>query len=280
MNTNGSAPFSVRFWGVRGSVAAGGSEFVEVGGNTSCVEVRVGDELIVFDAGTGLRALGAEARPKKASFFFSHLHWDHIQGFPFFMPAFVPGNHFTLHGPGKGGAQLLAALQTQMQPPTFPITLDAMGARLDFTGVNDGSVVQVGPAKVTCRALNHPQGCLGFRVQVGDKSVVYATDFEPLADGRIEPAALELAEGATVLICDAQYTADEYEGRCGPCRRGWGHNTIHDATRLAMAAHVRTLVLFHHDPGHDDIMVKELEQMAQREFEGARAAREGLRLDV
>ncbi len=276
----GNANVSVRFWGVRGSIAAGGAEFAGVGGNTSCVEVRAGDELIVFDAGTGLRALGAEARPKRAHLFFSHLHWDHIQGFPFFTPAFVPGNHFTLHGPGKGGAQLLAALEKQMQPPTFPVTLDAMGARLDFTGVKDGSVIHVGPATVTARSLNHPQGCLGFRVDCGGKSVVYATDFEPLADGSLEPAALELARDATVLICDAQYTADEYEGRCGPCRKGWGHNTVHDATALAQAAGVQTLVLFHHDPSHDDVTVLGIEELAQREFKRAKAAREGLKLEL
>ncbi|MBS2027297.1 MAG: MBL fold metallo-hydrolase [Deltaproteobacteria bacterium] len=270
----------VRFWGVRGSIAAGGSEFSGVGGNTSCVEVRAGDELLVFDAGTGLRALGAEMKPKQGHFFFSHLHWDHIQGFPFFGPAFVPGNHFTLHGPGKGAGQLLAALEKQMSQPTFPVTLDAMGARLDFTEVKDGQVTDIGAARVTARALNHPGGCLGYRVEVGGKSVVYATDFEPLANGDVDPVAVALALHADVLIADAQYTADEYEGRCGPCRKGWGHNAIHHATALAKAAKVKTLVLFHHDPSHDDIVVQELEEMAKREFAPARAAREGLQLEV
>jgi phosphoribosyl 1,2-cyclic phosphodiesterase len=276
----GNADLTVRFWGVRGSIAAGGPEVAAVGGNTSCVEVRVGDELIVFDGGTGLRALGAESRPREANLFFSHVHWDHIQGFPFFAPAFVPGNHFTLHGPGRNGAQLLAALEKQMQPPTFPVTMGQMGATLDFAGVADGDVVPVGAARVLVRALNHPQGCLGYRVELGGKSVVYATDFEPLADGESSPSALALAANADVLICDAQYTVDEYEGRSGPARRGWGHNTVHHATRLAKEAGVGTLVLFHHDPAHDDAMIGRLEELAQQEYRGSVAAREGLRIAV
>jgi phosphoribosyl 1,2-cyclic phosphodiesterase len=271
---------TVRFWGVRGSIAAGGPEVREVGGNTSCVEVRAGDELLVFDAGTGLRGFGAEVRPSRASFFFSHLHWDHIQGFPFFGPAFAPGNRFTLHGPGRDGAELLAALEKQMQPPTFPVTMATMGATLDFAGVEDGDVLQVGAAKVGARALNHPQGCLGYRVELAGKSVVYATDFEPLADGRSSPAAVALAAKADVLICDAQYTTDEYEGRSGPPRRGWGHNTIHHATQLAHEAGVGTLVLFHHDPSHDDAAIGVLEALARADFHSTMAAREGLRVTV
>jgi phosphoribosyl 1,2-cyclic phosphodiesterase len=251
-----------------------------VGGNTSCVQVTAGDELLIFDAGTGLRALGAELKPRKASFFFSHLHWDHIQGFPFFGPAFIPGNHFVLYGPGKGGARLSEALHRQMLPPTFPVTLDAMGARLDFAEVKDGTVLRIGAATVTARSLNHPQGCLGFRVDFGGKSAVYATDFEPLDDGSIARAALELCAGADLLICDAQYTEDEYQGRSGPCRRGWGHNTVHDAALLAREAGVKSLVLFRHDPSHDDQTIARLETSARSEFREARAAREGLQLTL
>jgi phosphoribosyl 1,2-cyclic phosphodiesterase len=278
--TMGNADLMVRFWGVRGSIAAGGPEVASVGGNTSCVEVRAGDELLVFDAGTGLRALGAAAQPREANLFFSHVHWDHIQGFPFFTPAFVPGNRFVLHGPGRNGAQLLAALEKQMQPPTFPVTLDAMGATLDFRGVVDGDVIDVGPARVIARALNHPQGCFGYRVEHAGKTVVYATDFEPLADGTSSPGALALAAKADVLICDAQYTVDEYEGRSGPSRRGWGHNSVHHATQLARDAGVGTLILFHHDPSHDDAKIAELEALAQGDFHATTAAREGLRIAV
>jgi len=271
---------TVRFWGVRGSVAAGGAGYAEVGGNTSCVAVRAGDELLVFDAGTGLRGLGASENPRQASFFFSHLHWDHIQGFPFFGPAFVPGNRFTLHGPGKGAGRLLDALENQMRAPSFPVTLEAMGARLDFSEVKDGSRVAVGPATVTARALNHPGGCLGYRVERGGRAVVYATDFEPLDDGALDPVAVELARGADLLIADAQYTADEYAGRCGPCRKGWGHNAVEHATALAEAAGVKQLVLFHHDPSHDDASIDGLEAQARQAFSATRAAREGLVLEV
>jgi ribonuclease BN (tRNA processing enzyme) len=141
-------------------------------------------------------------------------------------------------------------------------------------------VIHVGEARVTARLLNHPGGCLGYRVELGGKSVVYATDFEPLADGELDPVAVELARGADVLICDAQYSADEYAGRSGPCRKGWGHNTVHQATALARAAGVGRLILFHHDPSHDDVMVEALERAAQGEFGTVDAAREGLKLEV
>jgi phosphoribosyl 1,2-cyclic phosphodiesterase len=235
-------PFTVRFWGVRGSVANGGVEFAGIGGNTSCVEVRAGDELIILDSGTGVRALGQTLpRGARATFLFSHLHWDHIQGFPFFTPAYVPGNAFTLYGPGESRADLLAALSRQMQPPNFPVTLEAMGADLDFRNVRAGDALDLGPARVQVAALNHPQGCLGYRISVGGSSVVYATDTEHPAPGVIAPALLDLSRGADLLICDSQYTDDEYEGRSGPPKKGWGHSTIREACRLAEAAGVKRL---------------------------------------
>jgi len=266
----------VRFWGVRGSVPSGGQQYAGVGGNTSCVEVRAGDELIVLDAGTGLRALGETlSSPLRATFLFSHLHWDHIQGFPFFGPAYVPGNELVLYGPG-GDVDLQVALARQMQAPVFPVTLTAMRARLEFRSVEPGAVLQVGPATVHVAALNHPQGCLGFRIEMGGESVVYATDTEPPVDGEIDPGLLALAKGASLLIHDSQYTADEYEGRVGPCRRGWGHSTTDIACRIAADAGARRLALFHHDPGHDDRFVERIVSHARGLFPNVAAAREGM----
>lgn len=271
----------VRFWGVRGSVASGGPAFAGVGGNTSCVEVRAGDELIVLDAGTGLRALGETLRaPVRAHFLFSHLHWDHIQGFPFFGPAYVPGNELFLHGPGEDGAELAGALARQMQPPQFPVTLAAMGARLEFRSVAPGGVLQVGPATVRVLDLHHPQGCLGYRIEMGRESIVYATDTEPLEGGRIDPRLVELAGGASLLIHDSQYTSDEYEGRAGPSRRGWGHSTTDVACRLAAAAEVRQLALFHHDPTHDDRFIERMVSHARGLFPNVAAAREGMAVSL
>ena len=271
----------VRFWGVRGSVASGGPEFAGVGGNTSCVEVRAGDERIVLDAGTGLRALGQTlSRPVRATFFFSHLHWDHIQGFPFFGPAYVPGNELVLYGPGEGGAELALALGRQMQPPSFPVPFAAMGARLELRGVAPGDVIQVGAATVRVAGLHHPQGCLGYRIELGGESVVYATDTEPGADGRADPRLMQLADGASLLIHDSQYTADEYEGRAGPSRRGWGHTTVDVACRTAADARVRQLALFHHDPTHDDRFVERIVSHARGIFPNVAAAREGMTVSL
>jgi len=268
---------SIRFWGVRGSLATGGWNCARIGGNTSCVEVRAGDELIILDAGTGLAPLGHQLGANaRATFFLSHFHWDHIQGFPFFRPAYVPGNAFTLYGP-EG---IEATLRQQMQPPNFPVTLDAMRAELEFRSMRAGETVRVGGADVRAAALNHPQGCFGYRINYAGMSLAYATDTEHVAPGTGDPGTLNLARGADVLIYDAQYTDDEYYGRCGPSRKGWGHSTVTEACSLARAAGVRQLVLFHHDPMHDDDCIARLVQEARAMFPNVIAAREGLVLNL
>jgi len=273
--------FTVRFWGVRGSLATGGSSFADVGGNTSCVEVRVGDETIILDAGTGLLRLGeAWGAQARATFFVSHYHWDHIQGFPFFRPAYLPENNFTLYGPSTEGESLEAALVRQMKPPHFPVPLEAMRARLEFRTIQPGEEVAVGPARVRAAALNHPQGCLGYRISAGGWCVVYATDTEHLAPGVADPGTFELARGADLLIYDAQYTDDEYDGRNGLPRHGWGHSTVSEACRLARSAGVKQLALFHHDPSHDDRFVERLAAAARDLFPNVLVAREGLTVNL
>lgn len=273
----------VRFWGVRGSIAAAGPETAQVGGNTSCVEVRAGDgadeTLIILDAGTGLRRLGESLRaPLAAHLFLSHLHWDHIQGFPFFGPAYAPGNRIRLYAPERctAGGDVRAALDAQMRAPHFPVGLDAMRAQLSFGAVAAGAVVRVGDAvAVQAAAAKHPNGCLAYRVDAGGRSVVYATDTEHDASGRIDRALLELARGADVLIYDAQYTSDEYAAK-----RGWGHSTAEEGARLAEAAGVGQLVLYHHDPTHDDWQVARIEAATRARFPATVAAREGLVLTL
>ncbi len=271
--------FEVRFWGVRGSIATGGPSFARVGGNTSCVELRIGDETIILDAGTGLLPLGQGWGARtRATFFFSHFHWDHLQGFPFFAPAYLPGNTFTLYA--SCAVDLRASLDRQMQPPNFPVTLAAMSAQLECRSIRPSEEIQIGVARIRAAALNHPQGCLGFRISVGESSVVYATDTEPAPPGALEPALLDLAHDATLLIHDAQYTDDEYAGYGGPAREGWGHSTVTEACRVAHAAGVAQLALFHHDPAHDDVFIQRLEDMARRHFRTAFAAREGMCVDL
>jgi phosphoribosyl 1,2-cyclic phosphodiesterase len=274
----------ITFWGVRGSIATSGPEFASVGGNTTCLEVEADGERLILDAGTGLRALGTKlatearllGRPVQATLLFTHLHWDHIQGFPFFGPAFAPTTELDLYGPSDGAVTLEEAMRRQMQPPLFPVRLEDMAARKRFSSIADGSSFEVGGFRIRTRALEHPQGTLGFRIEHGGRSLCFATDTEHPQNGRVDEALVDLARDVDLFVCDGQYTEAEYEGRegSGPPRRGWGHMTYVAATKAARAAHARRLVLTHHDPAHDDSMIGRIERDAESLFSGTRAARE------
>ncbi|MEZ0229323.1 MAG: MBL fold metallo-hydrolase [Planctomycetota bacterium] len=277
----------ITFWGVRGSIATSGEQFSRFGGNTTCIEVEAEGERIIIDAGTGVRGLGqklmAESKtsgPVKASFLFTHLHWDHIQGFPFFTPAYVPTSELRLYGPDEGTQTLEGALAKQMTPPNFPVTLAAMGAKKTFNTVSDGEELQVGKIAVRVRALSHPQGSLGYRFDAGGRSFCFATDTEHLSETDVDEALLDLAKGADVFVYDAQYTPDEYAGKGGPPRKGWGHSTYVAAARAARACGSKHLGLFHHDPMHDDEAVKGIEAEGRLLFPGTFAAREGLSITL
>lgn len=277
----------VTFWGVRGSIATSGARFQGFGGNTTCIEVEHAGERLIIDAGTGLRPLGqkllAESResglPVRATMLFTHLHWDHIQGFPFFAPAFVPSTELALHGPCENGVTLETTLARQMEAPTFPVPLAAMGARRTFGCLHDGAEIETGPFRIRTRALEHPQGSLGYRIEAGGRVFCFATDTEHPEDRTVDEALLELARGAELLVLDAQYTPDEYEGRAGPPRKGWGHSTHVAAVQAAVAAQVGRLGLFHHDPGHEDPFVERMERDARSLFPRTFATREGLSID-
>lgn len=275
--------FKIRFWGTRGSIAAPGPKTVKYGGNTACVEVRCGEELIILDAGTGIRDLGTkllEEMPVKASILFSHVHWDHIQGMPFFQPIFVPGNEFRLYGNRNWDMKLEYALRYQMQNPNFPVTLEqvnAVGARMEYIDIDVGAVFEVGDNnQITIRSveLPHPDGSFGFRIEYKGRSLVYATDTEDLPEP--DEKLVELARGTDLLIHDAQYTNEEYYGLNGDSKESWGHSTPEAAVKVAMAANVKKLVLFHHDPYHDDTKVDQMLQMASASFPNTIAASEGM----
>ena len=277
----------VSFYGVRGSIATAGESTRRYGGNTSCVAVEVGGQQLVFDAGTGIRALGSDlARATGAgrlhvNLFFSHLHWDHIQGFPFFAPAFVSGNRIDVWHVRSGEAAPLVetVLAEQMRPPTFPVGLDMMRAELCFHELELGEVVRVGPARLRHAAVDHPNGCVAWRVEHDGAALVYATDLEHDAE-QPPPALVELAAGADLLIYDAMYTPEEYAGLSGPSRRGWGHSTFEAGAAVAEAAGVARLCLFHHDPSHDDGFMDALGARARRRLPGTLVAREGLVLEL
>ncbi len=283
----------IKFWGVRGSIAAAGPSTAGVGGNTSCVEVRgPGEELLILDAGTGLRALGAaldreateRGRPTVAHLLLSHFHWDHIQGFPFFTPAFKPTTELSVYGPERcapPSGDIRRAFDAQMRAPHFPVGLDAMRAQLTFRGIPSGVEFSIGSLTVRAGSARHPNGCLAYRISHGAHAVVYATDTEhDRVSGLPDPSLVELARGADLLVYDAQYTSAEYDGHAGPCRHGWGHSTPDEGIRLADAAGVGQLVLFHHDPSHDDAQVARMEYDAARRRPGTIAAREGERLVI
>lgn len=273
----------VRFYGVRGSIATAGEDTQRYGGNTSCVAVEAAGELLIFDAGTGIRKLGCDLGPQgvSASLFFSHLHWDHIQGFPFFVPAFVPGNDIRVHGVAcdAGATGVRQVLADQMKAPTFPVGMEVMRADLRFFDVPLGERIRVGAAEVRHAAVDHPNGCVAYRVDCGPASVVYATDLEH-EDGKLNHDLIELARGADLLIYDAMYTPEEYAGEAGPSRKGWGHSTFEAGAEVAEAAGVKNLCLFHHDPGHDDAFMDSLWARAKKRFARTLVATEGMELAV
>jgi phosphoribosyl 1,2-cyclic phosphodiesterase len=273
---------TVRFWGVRGSVPSPGPRTAAVGGNTSCVEVRCRDQTIILDAGTGLRGLGermvAAGQPVAATILFSHVHWDHIQGFPFFAPLFRRGTELTLVGRPEHGT-LESALRRQMTAPGFPVQLDAVPAALSYAAFEPGQAREIGSAVVRAARLNHPGGVIAYRIEVGGRALVFATDTEH-HQGGIDRDLVALAEGADLLIYDAQYTPEEYAGVVGGARAGWGHSTWVEGVRVARAAGVGALVLFHHDPARDDAAVAAIESAARAVMPGTVAAREGLEIHL
>lgn len=274
---------TIRFWGVRGSVATPGPATESVGGNTSAVEVRCGAERVVFDAGTGLRALGdawmADGGDVRATLVLSHLHWDHIQGLPFFAPLYRPSTELSIVSSGEARGATRRALMTQMRAPTFPVDWSALPSRLRYRELRPGEDHGLGEARLRALRLPHPGGDVSaYRLDYRGVSVVYATDVE--RESGADDGLEELAEGADVLIHDAQYTPAEYRGEGGMPRRGWGHSTYESATRLARRAGVGRLILFHHDPTHDDARVAAIEGAARGLFAATDAAREGAELKL
>jgi phosphoribosyl 1,2-cyclic phosphodiesterase len=267
----------IRFWGVRGSIASPGPETAAVGGNTSAVELELDGGTILLDAGTGLRELGrARMRHKRAveaTLLLSHLHWDHIQGLPFFGPLYDPATRLAICGPGAAELGLPETLLAQMSAPVFPVRWTDLPADIEHRTVRAGSRFAAAGARIRCARLNHPGGVMAYRIDHGGRSVVYATDTEPYRC--VDPALVRLAEGADVLIHDAQYTPEEY-----PSRVGWGHSTWEDAVETALAAGVGKLVLFHHDPDRSDAAVEAIERAARARFPETIAAREGLEIEL
>ncbi len=267
--------FLVRFWGVRGSVACAGPETVRYGGNTSSLEIRCGEHLLMFDAGTGFRKLGdsllAEA-PLDADLFLTHTHFDHVVGLPFFKPAFNPDNTFRMWaGHLMPELNLRIVLSEMMMAPLFPVPLEIFAAEISFRDFRMGETLNPKPG-VTLRTapLRHPNGATGYRVEFAGKSICYLTDTEHV-DGEPNQNILNLIEGADIAIYDSMFTEEEL-----PRRRGFGHSTWEEGVRLCDAAGVKQFVVFHHDPDHDDAFMDEIAALVEQRRPGSVVAREGM----
>jgi phosphoribosyl 1,2-cyclic phosphodiesterase len=298
--TNFSPRFRATFWGVRGSHPTAGRGTLRFGGHTSCVAIEAGEHQLIFDAGTGIIALGkkllGETRsPLTLNLFLSHTHHDHIAGFYFFEPLFRRRNHIFIFGPNSPRSSLRQTLQSAMDPRFFPVDLRNLVARKKTYSLAGGEYIRlrdssrspkVGSARgwkngavsvLTHRSLAHPNGVLLYRVWYHNRSVVYATDIEQRKRGNTD--VIDFVRDTDVLIHDAQYLESEYSSRTSP-RTGWGHSTVERVAAVARAASVKRLILFHHDPAHDDNRMREIEQRARRLFPPSRAAYEGMSIDL
>ena len=293
-------PSMIRFWGVRGSVPTPGPGTVNYGGNTSCVELRAGGEIIILDAGTGLRLLGNRLRqefpnkPLQLTVLLSHTHWDHIQGLPFFSPVYYPENRIRILGYEGARHSLQNVISKQMETPFFPIPLNQVPATVQIEELKEMSF-SVGEVQVVAWFANHPGICVGYKLTTEDGSFAYFPDHEPYLSYRRVPQPddeaerskvafaeaqqsrlVEFLRNIDVLIMDTQYDRDEYISHIG-----WGHGCLDDVVDLALNAGIKRLFMFHHDPDHDDAKVAAMLEHARQlvaERKGTlevEAAREG-----
>lgn len=283
----------VRCWGTRGSIPTPGPETAGYGGNTSCFEVRVGDERIIFDAGTGIRPLGrklvSREEPGKTYIFLTHFHWDHIQGFPFFLPLYSPGWQMEIVGPPQGTAEGEVDVQTlfagQMGPVYFPVPFEAVSSELTFSHLTEGHW-EHGNFVVSSMRMRHPSFTVGYRIQAGDRCVCYIPDNELVgAEYDVDPdwrdRLADFVDGVDLLIHDAMFTEEEYASR-----EGWGHSTFRQTLEFAISAGVKRIMFFHHAPERSDaelnrILARYREETAERGLEiQVDAAFEGKQIDI
>jgi phosphoribosyl 1,2-cyclic phosphodiesterase len=262
---------SVRFWGTRGSIPTPGRQTEKFGGNTTCVEVRHENTIIVLDAGSGIREMSLSwlkefgRAPIHATMLFTHYHWDHLQGFPFFTVAYLPNSTLDIHGHTPAGVSLENILGGQMQGAYFPVPLSAMQAKMNFHPVQPE--FSIGAIKVKTFGLPHPGGCIGYRLEVGNSIFVFATDSEfdqvalnpqdikkdCTAEREYDPALIEFLSGAHLLAVDCQYSDADYKSKVG-----WGHNSLSAVIDLARQVKPKMLALCHHDPQSSDEAVMQL----------------------
>ena len=274
--------FEIRFWGVRGTVPCPGSETVRYGGNTSCIAVQCDDHQLIFDAGTGIRGLGnaiadGDDGPAVGHIFLTHTHMDHINGLPFFRPAYGGGHRFCIWaGHLKPRGQSIEGVLTRlMEPPIFPVPLTAMNACLKFRDFCAGERIDLETEIVldTMR-LNHPGGATAYKIQFDGRSVCIVTDTEHVV-GKLDKSIVEFVRGSELMIYDATYTDEEY-----PRYVGWGHSTWQEGVRICRAAGLERFITFHHDPTHDDICLDAIAEQLDDALPGSRVASEQLVISI
>lgn len=271
----------LRFWGVRGSIPTPGPHALAVGGNTMCLSIEREGHLFIFDAGTGIARLGryleqAERDDIAGCIFLSHYHWDHIQGLPFFAPAFRKENRFHLYGQASSRLTLHDILADQMQAPYFPIGMETLEGLVTFNSLQAGEKVSVSDdILVRTTALNHPNGALGYRLETPESTICVITDHEHPEDG-LDASVVAFAQGAKVLIHEAPYHPEEKLS----AKAGWGHSTWEEAALTAKAAGVDRLFLIHHDPERSDAEVFDILSMARNIFPATDVATESTVVDL
>lgn len=271
-----------RFWGVRGSIptpAPVGSSAVKVGGNTSCIELSFSDDTIfILDAGTGIRSLGLDLlgrpnKPKYIHLFITHTHWDHVQGFPFFVPAYIPGTEITIYGAELVSNNLETVLRGQQSFEFFPMALNQMAGKISFRPLATNDDLTVEGIRVQTAPMHHPHpATVGYRLSGPDWIFTLCTDTEHVP-GKTDENVLRLARDADIFVYDSQYTVEEF-----PSKINWGHSTWQEAARLAALAEVKKLVLFHHEPTRTDEKILEIGSLTSGIFPQCECAVEGLQL--
>jgi len=272
----------ISFYGTRGSIPVADKDFLEFGGNTACILLHFENgRVAILDAGTGIRKLGNDFPERSIEQYdnifigLSHTHWDHIQGFPFFKPAYDPQRKFTvaIYGKDRKINSLANIFQIQMQEEYFPVQVNRMGADITFWQPDVASYTTPSGVHVVATRHNHPGGAYGYRITEGTKTLVYCTDVE--YDDNVDPDVVSLAKDADLLIHDAQYSPEELEEK-----KGWGHSSWEQAVGVAEQAGVKRLALFHHDPGHNDAFLLNMEKECRKRFAGSFFAREGSEIDL